>query len=132
MTDCELTEQVVSLRGSAEGRPSVLKVPRFLVAARAHAHGVVPTPRGHGPTLRRAVVAHSLATGAAVVLGQLGSELTTAVVAGQDVLVGHPVGRTGGIFYQTYKGHVGIHQHTGPTFPELEHTCKGANPHIGK
>lgn len=77
----------------------MLKVPRFLVAACAHAHGMVPAPRGYGPSLRRAVVAHSLATGAAVVLGQLGSEVTAAVVAGQDVLVGHPVGRTGGVFY---------------------------------
>lgn len=77
----------------------MLKFPRFLVAARAHAHGVVPAPRGHGPTLRRAVVTHSLATSAAVVLGELGSELTTAVVARQDVLVGHPVGRTGGVFH---------------------------------
>lgn len=97
----------------------MLKVPRFLVAAHAHAHGVVPAPRGHGPPLRRAVVAHSLATGAAVVLGQLGSEVATAVVAGQDVLVGHPVGRAGGVLHQTCKGHAETHKHTDLTFTAL-------------
>lgn len=77
----------------------LLKFSWLLVAAYAHPHRVIPAPRRDGSTLRGAVVAHSLATGAAVVLGQLDSELATAVVAGQDVLVGHPVGRTGGIFY---------------------------------
>lgn len=115
----------------------MLKSPRFLVAARAHAHGVVPAPRGHGPTLRRAVVAHSLATSAAVVLGELGSELTAAVVARQDVLVGHPVGGTGGVFHQAYKGHVEMHKHTDLTFtvwvsPLTHHTFKGAAPHFLK
>lgn len=88
-----------SLRCSEEGRPSLLKFSGFLVAAGADAHGVVPAPRRNRTALRGAVVAHSLATGAAVVLGQLGSEVALAVVAGQDVLVRHPVGRTGGIFH---------------------------------
>lgn len=82
-----------------ESRPP-LKFSGFLVAAGAHAHGVVPAARRHGAALRGAVVAHSLAAGAAVVLGQLGSELALAVVARQDVLVGHPVGRTSCVFHQ--------------------------------
>lgn len=105
-TDCELSEPVV-LSGTLwkEDSPA-LKFSGFLAAARAHAHWVVPAPRWNRTTLRGAVVAHSLATGAAVVLGQLGSELALAVVAGQDVLVRHPVGRTSGIFHQTYTGHI--------------------------
>lgn len=99
MTDCELSERVV-LSGAPrkEGR-SLLKFSRFLVAAGAHAHWVVPAPRRNRTALWGAVVAHSLATRAAVVLGQLGSEVALAVVAGQDVLVRHPVGRTGCVFH---------------------------------
>ena len=88
-----------SLRLSEEGRPSLLKFSRFLVAVGTHAHRVVPAARRDRPALGGAVVTHSLATGAAVVLGQLGSEVALAVVAGQDVLVRHPVGRTSRIFH---------------------------------
>lgn len=107
MTDCEPGERSVSrslgwsvLSGALrkEG-PSLLKVSGFLVAAGANAHGVVPAAGRDRAALRGAVVAHSLSAGAAVVLGQLGSELALAVVAGQDVLVGHPVGGTSGIFH---------------------------------
>lgn len=85
---------------SAEGKPAPLKFSRFLVAAVAHAHWVIPAARRNRSALRGAVVAHPLAAGAAMVLGQLGSELTLAVVAGQDVLIRHPVGRTGCFFHQ--------------------------------
>lgn len=61
---------------------------------------MVPTSGGDGTAIRGAFVAHALATGTAVVLRQLGSELALAVVAGEDVLVGHPIGRAGGILHQ--------------------------------
>lgn len=88
-----------SIRCSEEGKPSLLKFSGFLVAAGAHAHRVVPATRWNGSALGGAVIAHSLATGAAVVLGQLGSELALAVVARQDVLVRNPVGRTSCVFH---------------------------------
>ena len=90
---------MVLFRCSEEGRPSLLKFSRFLIAAGAHAHRVVPAPRWNRPTLCGAVITHALATGTAVMLGQFGSELTLAVVAAQDVLVRHPVGRTGCVFH---------------------------------
>lgn len=77
----------------------MLKFARFLVAADAHTHRVIPAPRWNWTALWRTVVTHSLATGTAVVLGQLGSEVTLAIVTGQDVLVRHPVGRSSCIFH---------------------------------
>lgn len=82
-----------------DGSPP-LKFPGFLVAGLADADGVVPAPRGHGAALRRAVVAHALAAGTAVVLGQPGGEVALAAVATQDVLVRNPVGWTGSVFHQ--------------------------------
>lgn len=86
-----------------DGSP-LLKFPGLLVAGLAHAHGVVPAPRRDGAALRRAVVTHALAAGPAVVLGQLGGEVALAAVATQDVLVRHPVGRTGRVFHQACSG----------------------------
>lgn len=47
-----------------------------------------------------ALVAEALSAGSAVVLGELDAELFAAVVAVQDLVVGHPVGRPGSIFHQ--------------------------------
>lgn len=82
----------------------LLELPGFLVAAIAHPHRVVPAARGHGPSLLRAVVAHSLTTGAAVVDGEARGELPLALVAGVDVLVGDPVGWAGRILYYSWGG----------------------------
>lgn len=92
-----------SLQFSVEGRPFLLKFSSFLVAAGADTHGVVPAPRWNRPAFCGAVVTHPLTAGTAVMLGQFGSELTLAVVAGHNVLVRHPVGRTSCVFYQTWK-----------------------------
>lgn len=95
---------VVVAAAAARGRKTKvllwLKFSGLLVAGLAHAHGVVPAPRRDGPALGRALVAHALAAGAAVVLGQLGGEVALAAVARQDVLVRHPVGRTGRVLHQ--------------------------------
>lgn len=78
----------------------LLELPRFLVAAVADPHRVVPAAGGHGASLLRAVVAHALATGATVVDGETGGELPLALAAGVDVLIRDPVGRASCVLHQ--------------------------------
>lgn len=81
-----------------------LQLAGLLVAAVADPHGVVPAAGRHGPSLLGAVVAHSLATGAAVVDGEARRELSLALVAGADVLVGDPVGRACRVLHDSCGG----------------------------
>lgn len=81
----------------------LLELPGFLVAAVADPHWVVPATGGHGAPLLRAVVAHSLATGAAVVDGETWGELPLALAAGVDVLIWDPVGRPSCVLHQAWK-----------------------------
>lgn len=83
---------------------ALLKVSRVLTTVSTDPDRVVPAPRGYGTTLGRAVIAHALATRPAVVFGQLGAELTLAVVTAQDVLVRDPVGRPGSVLHQAWGG----------------------------
>lgn len=80
----------------------LLKLACFLVTAGADAHRVVPTSRGNGAPLGGAVVAHALSTGATMVDGEAGGELTLAVAAGVDVLVRDPVGWARCVFHQAW------------------------------
>lgn len=80
----------------------MLELPSFLVAAVADPHRVVPAAGRHGSPLLRAVVAHPLATGAAVVDGKTWGELTLALVTGVDVLIGDPVGWASCVLHQAW------------------------------
>lgn len=62
---------------------------------------MVPTPGGHGPAIRGAVVTYSLSTCTAVMDRETDIKLTLALVAAKDVLVRDPICWTGGVFYQT-------------------------------
>ena len=95
----------------------LLKLPGLPVTGSAHAHGVVPASRGHGPALRGAVITHALSAGPAVVLGQLGAELAPTAVAAQDVLVGHPVGGPCRVLHQTWGERAPGHAHAGTEEP---------------
>lgn len=79
----------------------LLQLASLLVAAVADPHRVVPATGRHGPSLLGAVVAHPLSTGATVVDGEAWRELSLALVAGVDVLVGDPVGRASRILYDS-------------------------------
>lgn len=82
----------------------LLKLPDFLAAAAADPHRVVPPAGRHGAAPLGAVVAHSLATGAAVVDVETRGELPLALAAGADVLIRDPVGRPGGVLHQAWTG----------------------------
>lgn len=89
------------------GNPSLfshllLELPRFLTAAVADPHRVVPAAGGHRAPLLRAVVAHALAAGATVVDGETRGELPLALAAGGDVLIWDPVSRAGRVLHQTW------------------------------
>lgn len=79
--------------------PVLLEFSGFLATAVADPHRVVPAAGRNGAALLRAVIAHSLAAGAAVVDGQTWRELPLALTAGLDVLVWDPVGGPSGILY---------------------------------
>lgn len=87
----------------------LLELPGFFVAAVTDPHRVVPAARWHGPPPLRAVVAHALATGTAVVDGEARGELSLALTAGVDVLVRDPVGRASCVFHQAWT-HRGYHK----------------------
>lgn len=86
---------------NAERCPVLLELSRFLVAGDAHPHRMVPTPGGHGPAIRGAVVTYSLSTCTAVMDRETGVKLALALGATMDVLVRDPICWTGGIFNQT-------------------------------
>lgn len=77
-----------------------LKVTGFFIAVEADSDRMVPASRGDSPAVMGALVTEALATGAAVVLGQLDAELLAAVVAVQDFVVWHPVCWPGRILHQ--------------------------------
>lgn len=79
-----------------------LKVTRLFIAVEADSDWMVPASRGHSPAAMGALVAEALSAGSAVVLGELDAELLAAVVAVQDLVVGHPVGWPGSVFHQAY------------------------------
>lgn len=78
-----------------------LKVTGLFIAIKADSDGMVPASRGDSPAVMGALVTEALSTGPTVVLGKLDAELLPAVVAVQDLVVGHPVCRPGRILYQT-------------------------------
>lgn len=78
-----------------------LKVTGLFIAVKADSDRVVPASRGDSPAVVRALVTEALPTGPAVVLGELDAEFLPAVMAVQDLMVGHPVRRPGRILYQT-------------------------------
>lgn len=80
----------------------LLELPGFLVAAVTDPHRVVPASRWHGPPALGAVVADALATGAAVMDGEAGAELSLALVAAVDVLVRDPVSWASCVFHQAW------------------------------
>lgn len=78
-----------------------LKVTGLFIAVKADSDRMVPASRWDSPAVMGALVTEALATGPAVVLGELDAELLPAVVAVQDLVVGHPVRRPGRILHQT-------------------------------
>lgn len=62
---------------------------------------MVPASRGDSSAVVGALIAEALPAGPAVVLGELDAELLPAVVAVQDLVVGHPVGGPGRVLHQT-------------------------------
>lgn len=79
-----------------------LKVTGLFIAVEADSDWMVPATRGDSPAVMGALVAEALSASSAVVFGELDAELLAAVVAVQDLMVRHPVGRPGGIFHQAY------------------------------
>lgn len=77
-----------------------LKVTGLFIAVEADSDRMVPATRGDSPAVVGALVTEALSTGAAVVLGELDAELLVAVVAVQNFVVRHPVGRPGCVLYQ--------------------------------
>ena len=59
-----------------------------------------PATRGDSPPVMGALITEALSASSAVVLGEFDAELLPAAVTVQDLMVGHPVGRPGGIFHQ--------------------------------
>lgn len=78
-----------------------LKVTGFFIAVKADSDRMVPASRRDGPAVMGALITEALSTGPAVVLGKLDAELLPAVVAVQNLMVGHPVRWPGRILYQT-------------------------------
>lgn len=78
-----------------------LKVTGLFIAVKADSDRMVPASRWDSPAVMGALVTEALAAGPAVVLGELDAELLPAVVAVQDLVVGHPVRRPGRILHQT-------------------------------
>lgn len=78
-----------------------LKVTRLFIAVEANSDRVIPSARGNRSAVVRALIAESLATGPAVVFGELDTEFLPAIVAVQDFVIWYPVCRSGSIFYQT-------------------------------
>lgn len=81
-----------------------LKVTGLFIAIKADSDRMVPASRGDSPAVMGALVTEALSTGPTVVLGKLDAEFLPAVVAVQDLVVGHPVCRPGRILYQTCGG----------------------------
>lgn len=79
-----------------------LKVTGLFIAVKADSDRMVPASGGDGPTVMGALVTEALSAGPAVVLGKLDAELLPAVVAVQDLVVGHPVRRPGRILHQPW------------------------------
>lgn len=79
-----------------------LKVTGLFIAVEADSDWMVPASRGDSPAVMGALIAEALSASSAVVLGELDAELLAAVVAVQDLMVGHPVGWPGSIFHQAY------------------------------
>lgn len=80
-----------------------LKVARLFIAVKADSDRMIPAPGGDSSALMRALVTEALATGTAVVLGELDVELLLAVVAMRDFVVRYPVCRPGSILHKTCK-----------------------------
>lgn len=81
-----------------------LKVTGLFIAVKADSDRMVPASRRDSPAVMGALITEALSTGPAVVLGKLDAKLLPAVVAVQDLVVGHPVRRPGRILYQTCGG----------------------------
>lgn len=79
-----------------------LKVTGLFIAVKADSDRMVPASGGDGPSVMGALVTEALSAGPAVVLGKLDAELLPAVVAVQDLVVGHPVRRPGRILHQPW------------------------------
>lgn len=78
-----------------------LKVTGLFIAVKADSDRMVPASRRDSPAVMGALITEALSTGPAVVFGKLDAEFLPAVVAVQDLVVGHPVCWPGRILYQT-------------------------------
>ena len=79
-----------------------LKVTGLFIAVEADSDWMVPATRGDSPAVMGALVTEALSAGTAVVRGELDAEFLAAVVAVQNLVVRHPVGRPGSVFHQAY------------------------------
>lgn len=77
-----------------------LKVTGLFIAVEADSDWMVPASRGDSPPVMGALITEALPTSSAVVLGELDAELLATVVAVQNLMVRHPVGRPSSVFHQ--------------------------------